>query len=897
MIRFFAFFLASLFLVATASAQNAPTPTPEQIELLQSLPESQQQELLEQYGLGPDALSSSENLEFPELTRPRSEPEPIDENTIRPGDTLVIAFERLETLEDDFEETVPSTIQELEGAGVYELDDSGALLLPGVTTAPLAGLDDEQAALRLAAVPSLSVYAVTVTRLTLEASGLAALPYFGYDLFDDTPTTFAPATDVPVPAGYVIGPGDELVIQFFGNESDEVRAVVSRDGDISLPDIGPVALAGLTFDSARELIVERVSDQKIGVRAAVTLGQLRSIRVFVLGDVNEPGSYVVSGLSTMTNALLLSGGIRQSGTLRNVQLKRNGRLVGSLDFYDLLLSGDTSDDQRLLPGDVIFVPPVGPRVAVEGEVERPAYYELKGRTSATEVVAVAGGLTPYAFAPTGRIERITRKGDRKIIDADMTASGTETLVMQDGDVLRLFPVLDRLDQSVELAGHFRRPTPYEWREGLRLSNVVSSPALLKPQADLGYLLIRREPSDDSRIDVISADLSAALAAPGTEEDPLLMPRDRIFSFPMGPSRGAALRDVLEEIEQQTIDGQQVRKVSIAGQVRSGGEYPLEANMRVSDLLRAGGGFTASAYLENAELTRYVVGEDGTRRTTLIQIDLQKVVAGDLFADELLEPYDYLNIREVPEWREQETVEVLGEVRFPGTYPIKRGEGLSSVIARAGGLTDLSFPDGAVFTREILKQREKEQIDTLISRLEADLASLALQQSALANGNTQQAFAFGQSLLTQLRESEATGRLVIELGKVLQGNQASDIRLRDGDSLLIPQTVQEVTVIGEVQYATSHLFNVDLDRDDYIGRSGGLTSKADGKRIYVVRANGQVVANSGSSWLRRVGGTDIRPGDTIVVPIDADRMAPLTLWSSVTQIVYNLAIAVAAVNSF
>ncbi|MEL6301963.1 MAG: SLBB domain-containing protein [Pseudomonadota bacterium] len=895
MIRLFILSLIAVVPSAALLAQGAPTPTPEQLELLQSLPESQQRELLEQYGLEPDALENSNALDFPVLTRSRELPTEERPEVIQAGDTLVISFELIDVPREDVEESLPTPVLELAGTGVYELDDQGVLSLPGVASAPLSGLDDEQAALRLGAIRFLSAYEITVTRLPLDAIGLEALEYFGYELFDEVPTTFAPATDVPVPSEYVIGPGDELIIQLFGNETDEIRVFVSRDGDISLPDIGPISLVGLTFDEARNAIVDRITEQKIGVRASVTIGELRSIRVFVLGDVNEPGSYVVSGLSTMTNALLLSGGVRKSGTLRNIQLKRNGKLIGTLDFYDLLLRGDTRRDRRLLPGDVIFVPPVGPRVAVEGEVERPAYYELNDATSASELVVLAGGLTPFAFASTGRIERISEKGDRQIIDVNLEASN-DVVTMRDGDVLRVFPIIDRLDQSVELVGHFRRPTPYQWRDGLRLSDVVPSPALLKPQADFGYLLIRREPTDDGRIEVVSADLNAALQAPGTAEDPLLMPRDRVFAFPMGPSRGAALRDMLAEIERQTIDGQQVRKVSIAGQIRSSGEYPLEPGMRVSDLLRAGGGFTASAYLDDAELTRYVVGEDGTRRTTLIRINLQKIIEGDLLADEALEPYDYLNIREVPEWREQETVEILGEVRFPGTYPIKRGESLASVVARAGGLTDLSFPDGAVFTREILKQREEEQINTLISRLEADLASLALQQAALS-GNTQQAFVFGQSLLSQLRESQATGRLVIDLTEVLASDSTSTIRLRDGDSLLIPQTVQEVTVIGEVQYATSHLFDNDLDRDDYISRSGGLTSKADSKRIYVVRANGQVVANSGSAWLRRVRGTDIRPGDTIVVPIDADRMAPLTLWSSVTQIVYNLAIAVAAVNSF
>lgn len=898
MIRSFIFSVVGVLTCATASAQTPPTPSPEQLELLQSLPEDQQRELLEQYGLT-DTASGSQSLEFPDLTQSRNQEDDDEEDelVLRAGDTVVVTFALPEDVRDDDLEALPQFVLDLAGTRAYLIDDAGLLALPGVATVTLAGLDEKQAALRLAAVRYLSVYSITVSRMPIDPSGIDALDYFGYDLFDRAPTSFAPATDIPVPAQYVIGPGDELVIQYFGNESDEFRAVVSRDGEMRLPDIGPLNVLGMTFDAAREHIIERVSEQKIGVRAAVSLGELRSIRVFVLGDVNEPGSYVVSGLSTMTNALLLSGGIRRSGTLRNVQLKRNGRLIGTLDFYDLLLNGDTSDDRRLLPGDVIFVPPVGMRVAVEGEVERPAYYELQRSVSAQALIQLAGGLTPSAFAPSGRIERITETGDRQIIDADLSRDVPDAVMLRNGDILRVFPVTDRLDQSIELVGYFRRPTPYQWRPNLRLTDVLPSTALVRPQADLGYLLIRREPADDGRIEVLSADLNAALAEPGSNEDPVLQPRDRIYAFPLGPTRGVSITDLLDELELQANNGEEVQKVSIGGQIHAPGEYPLEAGMRVSDLLRAGGGFTSSAFLDNAELTRYVIDENGMRNTSLITVDLRHIVSGDLLADELLQPYDYLNIREVPEWREQEKVEIGGEVRFPGTYPIKRGETLLSVLNRAGGLTDLSFVDGAVFTRQLLKEREEEQVDTLIARLEADLASLALQQAGQVGGDTQQAFVFGQNLLAQLRESETSGRLVINLGDILAGKSGSDIRLRDGDALMIPETMQEVTVIGEVQYATSHLFDLDLDRDDYIARSGGFTSKADGKRVYVVRANGEVVANSGSRWLRRVGGTEIRPGDTIVVPIDADRIAPLTLWSSVTQIVYNLAIAVAAVNSF
>ncbi|MEL7023421.1 MAG: SLBB domain-containing protein [Pseudomonadota bacterium] len=897
--HFFAWVL--LFALSTPlAAQQTPTPTPEQLRMLQSLPSDQQGELLKQFGLDSGSSSVDDALEFPQLTRPREQIEDVDQELRVVGnDTLVITFEVIAEDAEEIEQLKSDPLlSPFIGTRSYLLSDAGDLLLPGVATIPLAGLTEEQIALRLAAEAALSVFSVTANILPIEPTGVDALAYFGYELFEDVPTSFAPATDIPVTANYVMGPGDQVQIQLYGNENTSFSLVVSRDGDITLPEIGPISVAGLSFDAARAEIVERVSEQKIGVRTSVTLGELRSIRIFVLGDVNQPGSYTVSGLSSMTNAIFLSGGVSLSGSLRNIQLKRRGVLVGTLDLYDLLLNGDTSADKRLQPGDVIFVPPVGDRVGIEGEVGRPAYYELRGRTTAMGLVRLAGGLKSTAHAPTGRIERVTDAGDRQIIDADLSTQAGQSVAVQDGDVLRVFPVLDRLDDSVELLGHVRRPAQYQWQEGLRLTDLIPSLAVLKSKADLGYVLVRREIDDDGQIVALSTDLEAAFAAPNSTHNLLLQPRDQVIVFETGPARGARLIEMLDQLQSQANDGTQVAQVSIGGSVHSEGVYPLEEQMRVSDLIRAGGGFTDSAFLTTAELTRYLIGDDGARKTILVNVDLAAILAGDEIANLDLLPYDFLQIRETPEWRGQQAVTIGGEVRFPGVYPIKRGETLMSVLQRAGGLTDLSFVEGSVFTRESLKQREEEQIDTLISRLEADLASLALQSSQ-TDGNVQQAFTFGQSLLAQLRESEASGRLVIDLGDILANSPGSehDITLKDGDVLLIPQRTQEVTVIGEVQYATSHLFEAGLDRDDYLASSGGLTSKADAKRIYVVRANGQVVASSGTKWLRRVGGTEIRPGDTIVVPIDADRIAPLTLWSSITQIVFNLAVAVTAINSF
>jgi protein involved in polysaccharide export with SLBB domain len=264
----------------------------------------------------------------------------------------------------------------------------------------------------------------------------------------------------------------------------------------------------------------------------------------------------------------------------------------------------------------------------------------------------------------------------------------------------------------------------------------------------------------------------------------------------------------------------------------------------------------------------------------------------------LKAFDYLIIKEVPLWASQEEVEIRGEVRFPGRYPIHRGETLRSVMERAGGLTDLAFVAGAVFTREELKERERKQLQTLATRLESDVAQFSLMTAQETGKDASSALTIGQSLLANIRNATPVGRLVIDLQRSMSAQPGSeqDVVLKDGDRLLVPRVTQEVTVVGEVQSATSHLYRAELSRDDYIAMSGGLTPRADDDRIYVVRADGSVVVRGGGAWFSG-GSVDIRSGDTIVAPLDTERMRPLPFWTAVTTIIYNLAIAVAAVNSF
>jgi len=917
---------AGLLLAFASAAVIAQEPSAEQIEQLRSLNPADRDALLKQLGISDASMSSSaaqprERDASANAERRATTAADIDRlgATLKPDDTVL--------LDIDFIKAKPARV-EPQGAGLpplqipgepaptyepgergqlqqlmnligarnpYQLDGSGALQLPGFAPIALAGLTDEQATRRLSAEPALLKLSIKVVRLPVTKQGAAGLKPFGYELFNDSPSSFAPVTDVPVPADYIVGAGDQLMVQLYGSQNRSFRLVVGRDGSVNFPELGPISVRGQTFNAVRADLESRVSGQMIGVRASVSMGDTGSIRVFVLGEANRPGSYTVSGLGSVTTALFASGGVKATGSLRDIQLKRQGAVIRRLDLYDLLIRGDTSNDAKLLQGDVIFIPPVGATVSVDGEVKRPAIYELRGETQVADIITLAGGLTPEADNSRVAMVRVDEQRQRIVMNVPLTTPEGRGERLRNGDSLRVLRLRPTLDSGVVLEGHVFRPGAVAWREGLRLSDVIPSVDELKPNADLNYVLVRRELPPVRRLAVLSADLSAALRTPGSRADLVLAPRDRVVVFDAESSRRLIVDPLLDELRRQASPDRPTELVSVGGRVRAPGDYPLEAGMRVSDLLRAGGNLQDAAYGGRAELTRARTIGDG-RETELIEVDLAALLRGEAAADIALQPFDFLIIKEVPEWAEQQSVTLAGELRFPGTYPIRRGETLKSVLERAGGLTPLAFPAGSVFTRKELQLREQEQIDRLAERLQGDLAAAALQSTGANQANS--GLAVGQSLLTQLKSSRAVGRLVIDLQRVLASstNGSGDVALRDGDRLVIPKTRQEVTVIGEVQNSTSHLYRDKLARDDYIGLSGGLTRKADKPRIYVVRADGSVIASGNSSWFRGGARVAIKPGDTIVAPLDTERLPALPLWTAVTTIVYNLAVAVAAIGS-
>lgn len=909
--RFLRRVLLAVGVVAVMASASAQAPSPQQLEMLKSLSPSDRAALMEQLGISTDdpgatpgatrapgqpVVGEASAERYADAAREASLERARKALTFQPEDTVLLEIVRAQPA-DAAATADPADqvfIESVLRRNPYQLDRSAALQLPGLEPIALGGLSEQQANRRLAADPSLRRFETKVTRLPVSRVGLAGLKPFGYDLFNDSPSTFAPLNDVPVPADYTLGAGDQLTVQLFGAQNRTLRLMVGRDGRVNFPELGPIPVAGKKFDAVREDIEARVARQMIGTQVSVGMGDTRSISVFVVGEANKPGSYTVSGLSTITSALYASGGIKTTGSLRDIQLKRRGTVVRRLDLYDLLLRGDTTHDGKLQAGDVIFIPTVGPTAAVDGEVRRPAIYELRGNTPLSALISLAGGLTPDA--DERRVTVVRRGEDQRLVAFDFpqnTQTGRSEK-LRNGDSIRVARVRPTLDAGVVLEGHVFRPGAVAWREGLRLTQLISSVDELRPNADLGYVLIRREMPQDRRLVVLSADLGAALRQPGGDADIRLAARDRVIVFDAASSRRQVLEPLLTELRRQSGLEAPTEIISIGGRVKAPGEYPLEPGMRISDLLRAGGQLDDAAFGGKAELTRFR-STGGERASELLEIDLAAVRRGDPAADVTLQAFDTLTIKELPEWGKQESIILRGEVRFPGTYPIRRGETLRSVLERAGGLTSLAFAQGSVFTRRELLEREQQQIDQLTERLQSDLAATSIQLSQGAQ--TAQSVAQAQGLLGQLKGSKAMGRLVIDLEAVLAGSigARSDVLLRDGDQLVIPRLRQEVTVLGEVQNGTSHLYQSGLTRDDYVALSGGLSRKADKGRVYVVRANGSVVG-ANNSWFGRGGQAGIQPGDTIVAPLDTERLPPLPFWQAVTSIIYNVAIAVAAVGS-
>lgn len=621
---------------------------------------------------------------------------------------------------------------------------------------------------------------------------------FGYDLFSAPLSSFAPVEEVPVGPDYVVGPGDEIRMTIWGSIEGQWTSVVDRSGMINLPKIGTIGVTGLTFDQLKQTLHKEVSKYYTGFEMNVSMGSLRTMRIYVVGNAHKPGAYTVSSLSTLISALFASGGPAKTGTMRDIRVERGGKTVADFDLYDLLLKGDKARDIRLMPEDVVFIPPVGPLVGISGSVNIPAIYEIKDEKSLSDLITMAGGLSAVAFKGRVQMERIMDGRSQVILDADLASILNSTLTIQTGDLFKVFQVVQ--DRKV-----------------VRLTGAVNRP----------------------------------------------------------------------------------------------GEYGLNSGMRLKDLIDMAGGLRYYAYQKEAELTRVTVTPVGPKTEKII-IDLEKALAGQDDQSIPLKDNDFLFVRAVPEWDLYKTVQISGEVRFPGTFTIAKGERLSSLIERAGGYTDKGYLRGAVFVRGQVRQLQQKGIEEMASRMQRELlAESSVDLSKALSSEEVQAkkleLESKQKFIQALRELKATGRMTVGLAhlRLLKGSEY-DIELEAGDTLFIPTKSSVVNVMGSVMSLSSHVYREKFSYKDYIGLSGGYTRYADKGNIYVLKVDGSARKLSRglfnwndpkAKW--EMAGfeediPDIEPGDTIIVPEKLDRIAWMREIKDITQILMQAAVTAAVV---
>jgi len=725
------------------------------------------------------------------------------------------------------------------------------------------------------------------------------LVQFGYEVFAMPVTTFAPVTNVPVGPDYVIGPGDSFTLTLWGRVDAQYAVQVDREGQIVLPEVGALRVWGMKFGEIESYLQHELSRKYTDFKMSVAMNRLRTIQVFVMGEAAAPGTYTVSSLSTAINALFAAGGPSKNGTLRSLRLSRNGREPVQIDLYDLLLGGDRSKDLRLQDGDTIFIPLIGPVVGVAGNVKRPAIYEMIGTMTLRQVLDLAGGVTFSGWLQRVQVERVQNHERRIVVDFDISQtpdgaqqSPAETTIVHDGDMVKVLAVPAREERTMRLVGHVVRPGKYEWKPGMRLSSILTSYDVVLPQPNTEYGEIERLVPPDLHPVVIPFNPGRVLA--GDESQDLeLSQYDTVRVFRWD-----------ERISQH---------VRISGMVFDPNEYRLVPNMRVIDLIDTAGGLRKNAYLRTAEITRRHISQDGMT-TEKIEISLEKALAGDPEQNVLLCDYDHLVVRPVPDLLFGVNAEITGEVRFPGTYPIQKGETLSSLIERAGGYTDQSYLRGAVFTRESARIVQRRRLDELVRQVEESMLSSAQEQiSASLDADTakteQAALETKKALLARLRAAEITGRVVVQLAALEQFRGSKyDIELEDGDKLSIPQTPGVVHVVGEVFNPTSLLYDESGTVSYYLDRVGGMTKEADKKQVSVIKADGTVISmeqgNRGkllfwdsqhNSWF--FGGFmshRMEPGDTIMVPRKIDKYLRLRLTKDITQIIFQIAVAAGVV---
>jgi protein involved in polysaccharide export with SLBB domain len=700
----------------------------------------------------------------------------------------------------------------------------------------------------------------------VESSLGKRLPLFGYNLFQGVPSTFAPVDRIPVPADYVIGPSDELVIRAWGQIDIDAHVVVDRDGQVYLPKVGSVSVAGVRYEQLSKHLEAAVGRVFRNFNLAVSLGRLRSIQIFVVGYARRPGVYTISSLSTMVNALFASGGPSARGSMRHIQLKRANQVISDFDLYDLLLKGDKTKDVILLPGDVIYIPPVGPQVALAGSVTFPAIYELHSTATLAEELDVAGGITTVADGDRVIVERIDNHTTRKVEEFKLDENG-KARELRDGDLVRVFSISPKFENAITLRGNVSEPGRYPFRPGMRICDLIP---------DREFLLTRgfwRNQNDQAKV---------ALAASESESPLELEPPDET-----GVRRQ---RDVIATAKQRRFDNDWHSSSSvITGQA----ELRNDVKRNAPDI---NWDYAVIQRVNPVDLS-----------TVVIPFNLGKAILEGSEADNIpLQPGDVVTIFSqhdiaVPNAHRSKFVRLEGEFRALGVYKVNPGETLRSLIGRAGGLTDHAFIYGAQFTRESAQKQQQASLDQMVRDLELEAQHQAVYSSTSRPDqqmNIQAQLESQRSLIDKLREVKATGRVVLEI-KPSDGGVESfpELAMEDGDRIVVPHKPSTVSVVGSVYNQNSFLYEEKNSVRDYLKSAGGGTRDADMKHVFVIRADGSVLSKTNTSgfWSGGLESVRVVPGDTIVIPAKLDKGSTLRAFKDWSQVISQFGLGAAAIN--
>jgi len=695
--------------------------------------------------------------------------------------------------------------------------------------------------------------------------------------------------DLPAGPEYVLGPGDTVTLDIWGGVSQRLTRTVDREGRISLPDAGPAVVAGLTLAQAQKLVQARLEPQFHNANVDMAVTRVRSLRIYVVGDVQRPGAYDISALSTPLNALYAAGGPTATGSLRVIKHMRGTRLLGQMDLYDLLLRGVRQGIEQLQPGDTILVPPIGPLVAVAGSVRRPAIYEMLADTQLSDVLEMAGGVPVSANMDNIAVERIEAHANRVMLNVKLPGGVGERPIrelvgsfwVKDGDRVTVSPILPYSDRTIYLQGHVYHPGAHPYRDGMLVTDLLHSYQDVLPEPATHAEIVRLQPPDFHPV-TIEFNLASALAGDTTVT---------LQQF-----------DTVRVFGRYEVDPP---KVAIYGDVLRPGEYPMSAGMTAAALVQMAGGFKRSAYRDSASLASYVV-ENGQRvETEQKTVRIGAAFAGEPAADVRLKPGDVLTILQIPGWSDiGRSVAIRGEVLYPGNYGIDEGEKLSSLLKRVGGFRSAAYPTGAVLERVEIRELAEKGRQELIHRIEAMNVTVNVAPSTSAKDSAELMQAMRQQqqqILGQLRSQPVSGRQVITISPDIAEweNTPSDISLRAGDVITIPKRPNFVMSVGQVYNPNALTYKPGKTAGWYLKQAGGPTQFANKKGIYVIRANGSVVSPGGASDLFSGGVLNVKmqPGDVVVVPekfVTGSSAWKTTLESA--QFLASLALAGAAVAS-